>query len=289
MLSDGVKHKRTIYVILPVHNRASTTEDFVVLLKNQSCKNFKLLLIDDGCVDDTCLRVKKHINSKYLEIIHASGNLWWAGSLQKAYEWLMGKDIPGDDYVLIINDDVYIGLDFIENGIRLLESCDNTIWGATPYSLETKEKLRKLYKIDWDNFLFKTKFQNQEIDALTTRGLFLKIKDFKRIGGFYPKLIPHYLSDVEFTYRARQMGYTLCVSDSIKIYAMEEVTGIHHIKKYEFYDRVRFFFSKKNAQNPMHFVAFIFLRAPSNYYKIKSLLIVFKNSLKMLLGKRYAG
>lgn len=61
---------------------------------------------------------------------------------------------------------------------------------------------------DLKKLTFRQAKTKDEINCLSTRGLFLRVKDFKKIGGFYPKLLPHYLSDYEFTIRAYKKSLT---------------------------------------------------------------------------------
>ena len=283
---------KTIYIILPVHNRADITEKFCHLLIKQSYQNFKLILIDDGCTDDTCGRVESIIPKEKLVILSfMGGNLWWAGGLQKGYEWVTQKTLP-EDYVLIINDDVYIEKGFIEKGVTLLKNSKATLWGSVPCSMETKSPLSRPFIVIWDDFDIRPrrprlytnpKKDKQRIDALSTRGLFLKTQDFKNIGGFYPKIMPHYLSDLEFTYRAKQLGHHLCISDSLKVYVNEKTTGIQDIRERNFYYRIRFLFSNRCASNPLPFLVFVLLRAPNRYYRIKGSLVVLRRIFEILI------
>jgi len=89
-----------IYIFLPVHNRIEATKKFVDCLLSQELTDYHLILIDDGSTDNTFEMVKEKINN--LTVISGDGNLWWAGSLHKAYLFLKEKGITGDDYVLFL-------------------------------------------------------------------------------------------------------------------------------------------------------------------------------------------
>lgn len=53
-------------------------------------------------------------------IIKGDGNLWWAGALQKGYEWikLNAKD---NELCLLINDDVIFEENFLDMAVKIME------------------------------------------------------------------------------------------------------------------------------------------------------------------------
>lgn len=106
-----------IYILLPVHNRKKTTEKFILSLVSQTYKDFRLILIDDGSKDGTAEMVLSYLPQTVL--IQGDGNLWWAGSLQKGYEWLM-RYADDTDICLIINDDTVFDRNFLSTGRELL-------------------------------------------------------------------------------------------------------------------------------------------------------------------------
>ena len=110
---------------------------------------------------------------------------------------------------------------------------------------------------------FLDSLDHKDNDCLSTRGLFLYVKDFKKIGGFYPKLLPHYLSDYEFTIRAKRKGYNLIVNRELKLFVDESQTGYHDVLFEKSYiNFIKKYFSKKNPSNPLTWTAFIILAAP---------------------------
>src|SRR4030042_66268 len=117
-----------LYILLPVHNRRNITANFIDHLLNQSFQDFHLLLIDDGSTDNTVEYVKEKIDPDKLTVIQGKGNWWWAGSLQQGYKWFNSNErtINVNDFVLIINDDTTFENNFLQKGIELLSTLDNT-------------------------------------------------------------------------------------------------------------------------------------------------------------------
>ncbi|GIW23167.1 MAG: hypothetical protein KatS3mg068_2174 [Candidatus Sericytochromatia bacterium] len=271
-----------IYIILPVHNRKDTTINFINNLKKQTYKNFKLILVDDGCEDGTVESVSKIIDD--IVILKGNGNLWWAGSLQKAYNYLK-KNIKENynDFVLIINDDTEIEEDFLENGLKIMIKNDKSILQAKGYSLYQKDKcIDSGAFINWKNFTFSSNSDN--INCLTTRGLLIKFKDFIDIGGFHPILLPHYASDIEYTFRFYKNGFKLLVDDSFKIFIDDLKTGIsiNSLYKYNFFYFLKKMFSKKCIDNPITMINLILISCPYKY-KIQNILRIIKRTFISIL------
>src|SRR3546814_818792 len=80
-----------LYIILPVHNRAETTSLFLDALQRQTFQDFLLVLVDDGCTDETVSVAREKIPSDRLIVLQGDGQLWWAGALDLAYYSLIGK------------------------------------------------------------------------------------------------------------------------------------------------------------------------------------------------------
>ena len=111
--------KKCIYILLPVHNRREITRDFIDCLVSQTWQHYHLVLIDDGSTDGTEQMVRERIDN--LTVIRGNGDWWWAGSLQQGVNFLKNKGLSPDDYVLIANDDVVFGKDFLSKGISILD------------------------------------------------------------------------------------------------------------------------------------------------------------------------
>jgi GT2 family glycosyltransferase len=186
-----------IYIILPVHNRKNITELFIKSLVLQTYKDFKLVLVDDGSTDGTDEMVLSHLPESI--ILKGDGNLWWGGGLHKGYEWV--KENATDGSVLLINDDTIIAEDFLQVGANLLNNSEKTLYLAQAYDKNNKH-VDSGVCVDWDKLTFNQAKNKEEINCLSTRGLFLTVEDFLDIGGFHPVILPHYLSDYEFTIRA---------------------------------------------------------------------------------------
>ena len=276
---------RKVYIFLPVHNRREVTERFVECLKVQTVQSYHLLLIDDGSTDGTEEMVRRRIGS--MTVIRGKGNWWWAGALQQGYRWLKSKKIDTHDIVLIINDDTRFEPDFLEKALRVLGARQDILLLAQSYG-QSSGKLRDRGTVaDWKNLRFRTAAEEEEVNCLATRGLFLKVGTFRRIGGFHPWLLPHFTSDYEFTIRAHRKGFRLMTDPSVRLWVNEETTWNRWPDDANFVAFIKQLFSKKSPINPIVWTFFIALACPWRW-KLAGWVRVWGGT-GVLLAKRLVG
>lgn len=252
----------TIYILLPVHNRREITRRFVASLKAQTYRHFHLVLIDDGSSDATAEMVRQNIAP--LTVITGSGAWWWAGSLQQGYLWLKERQLPGSDLVLIINDDTEFEPDFLEGAAALLRHRDRTMLLAWCYCREDGRLLDSGVHVDWSRLSFQQAAAPEEINCLSTRGLFMRISDFLATGGFRPAVLPHYTSDYEFTIRAGRRGMQLISDAACRLTVDQSTTGCQLVADSPARSLANLF-SNRSAWNPLMWTAFIALSCPWRY------------------------
>lgn len=252
-----------IYIILPIYNRRDTTIKFVDCLKAQTYQNYQLLLVDDGSTDGTAEAVQNEIPS--VVVIKGQGNWWWAGGLQQGINWFKSNNaIKASDLVLMINDDVIFDEHFLEKAVDLLNNKHNVLLHSTSYGIQTGRLVNAGVKFDYKKMKFKQTIDPKETNCLATMGLFLRFSDLKKIGNFYPRLLPHYLSDYEFTIRAHNKGFKLYAHPELKLWVNEETTGLNYKKMHQldFKNFIKQYFSKKSSSNPISWTFFYILTSP---------------------------
>lgn len=251
---------KTVYILLPVHNRREVTQRFIISLQGQTFRNFHLVLIDDGSSDGTQEMARTGVDR--LSVIQGTGEWWWAGALQQGFEWLIKQEVDPSDLVLIANDDTEFPKEFLQEAVAIMEGRSKLLVLAPSFSRQTGKLLGGGVRVDWKTLSFMEVAKPEEVNCLSTRGLFLAWGDFLNLGGFYPRLLPHYLSDYEFTIRAHRRGLTLEVANNLKMLVDEGTTGFHQIEGHSFLEYCRKYFSKKSDSNPFAWTMFIALACP---------------------------
>ena len=278
-----------VYIILPVHNRLETTRCFVECLKLQTYANYHLILVDDGSTDNTEAMVRSQIKS--LTVLKGKGNWWWAGSLQQGIDWLKSNAVNASDIVLMINDDVTYDKFFLEKAIATLSHKQQHLLQALSFSKKTGRLVDAGVKADLKALKFKQTLIPKETNCLTTRSLFIKFSDLLKVGGFYPRLLPHYLSDFEFTIRAHNKGLKLLAYPELKVIVNENTsgflqTGFEKLKDKELCSFIKKYFSKKSKSNPIYFTVFVLLTCPKIWIPL-NIARVWKWALTVILKQSF--
>jgi GT2 family glycosyltransferase len=272
--------KATVYILLPVHNRREVTRRFIACLKSQTFQNFHLVLIDDGSTDGTREMARTELAD--LTVITGHGDWWWAGALQQGYNWLHRQQFAPSDLTLIINDDTEFGAEFLERAVGLMQGQTRTLLLAPSFSRETGRMISSGVRVDWRKMQFMEAAVPDEINCLSTRGLFLTVGDFLELGGFYPKWLPHYLSDYEFTIRACRKGMSLRVDNSLSLLVDEKMTGFHQFDGESFWGFWKKYFSKRSDANPFAWTMFIALTCPWPWKPLGWLRVWYGTAVKIL-------
>jgi GT2 family glycosyltransferase len=278
--------RNKIYLILPVHNRRTITERFIECLRLQDYTNYHLILIDDGSTDGTAEMVKARISS--VTVITGMGDWWWGGALQQGYLWLKSQPAGKDDLVLLINDDLEFAPDFLAKAERCLRHRHNSLVVAGCYSRDTHELCDFGVTADWSQLTFNRASNGDLISCLSTRGLFIRAEDFLELGGFYPKLLPHYLSDYEFTYRAYRKGFSLVIEPALEVFLDTDATGYGRVRHDSFFVFLKKYFSAKSMMNPLAWTSFVLLACPWRW-KLCNLYRVWRNSIRFIAKNAIAG
>jgi GT2 family glycosyltransferase len=265
-----------LYLLLPVHNRIKTTERFISCLRQQTFQDFQLVLIDDGSTDGTTSLVQQSFPS--VAIIRGKGDWWWGGSLHQGFLWLKQQPHNQDDKVLLINDDSIFKPDYLQIGVDLLKKTSRALFISTVYSQQSRRLLDGGVHVDWMRDKFSLTLDPTQINCASTRGLFLYVKDFLSLGGFYPRLLPHYASDYEFTVRAHRKGFRLHADESLVLYLDEHATGIQNFNQETSYRAfLKRLFSKKYMMHPVYHSFFFILACPWPW-KITNVIILWMST-----------
>ncbi|MCX7984583.1 MAG: glycosyltransferase [Bacteroidetes bacterium] len=266
-----------LYILLPVHNRRDITYQFLQHLKIQTYTNYHVVLLDDGSTDGTAELAKTIIPS--ITILKGNGTWWWAGALHEGYKWLKNNSCTENDYVLIINDDVIFKHDYLHIGVETLKQHPKTLVISTVYGIESGKQVDGGTYMDWKHWKSSLVTDSSKVNCASTRGLFIHALDFITLGGFYPKLLPHYTSDYEFTIRAHRLGFRFHIEPSLVLFVHETTSGIFHFRDETSYITfLRKLFSKKYTLQPVYLSIFVVLACPWKW-KLKNLLLIWTSTL----------
>jgi GT2 family glycosyltransferase len=273
-----------LHILLPVHNRREITRNFLIHLQKQQIQNFNLIVIDDGSLDNTSQLVKE-IMEKAI-IINGNGHLWWAGAISLGFKYLEMNNTDDDDVVLIMNDDTEFDEDFLSEGVKYLSNNSRTLLLAK-YKNELGTIRESGVFANISTLTFSEADTSNQINCLSTRGLFLTWGDFREIGNFRPRLLPHYLSDYEFTIRARKKNFQLTTTSEVCLRIFDESSGLHRLEGTSLCQNLKIMFSKKYALNPVYLMTFVILTEPR--YLFRNSIRIWKSAIIELNRSRIGG
>jgi GT2 family glycosyltransferase len=174
--------------------------------------------------------------------------------------------VAEDDLVLLINDDVEIGPDFLQHAVEEIAGLPETLLLARQVDAATGQEIDfgGGVRADLAELRFVGARTPGEINCLPTRGLFLRWRDLRRVGGFRPAQLPHYFSDYEFTIRAGRRGLALRVARHATLGVQLDRTGrsLANLFQERRRDRFRLLFSQRYKDNPVTWTRFAWLAAP---------------------------
>lgn len=273
-----MNNKSTIYIICGVHNEIERLRRLLKCFGNQTFKNYKLVIVDDGSTDGTENFVRENYQDAIF--IKGDGKLWWTGSLYVAVEKILQLAKDGD-FILTINNDCVVTRDYLENIYRCAQKYKDSITGSLVVDIKDKETISDAgVRIHWENYRFENigpkkisqikNFETVEkkIDTLSTKGTLYPVKVFKSIGNFDRKHLPHYISDYEFACRARKHGFKLLLYYNAKVYNEVDRTGIgmNISDKLTIREILQLLFSRRSRINMVDHFWFVILCCPRKYW-----------------------
>ena len=223
-----------IFVLIPVHNRKDLTVQCVTDLIAQDTKNeIEIVVIDDGSTDGTKealgqLEMFCKSGLRRVEILQGNGNWWWSRCIEEAIQFAKPR-LHSEDRILFLNDDVRLDADYCSTLIsvnekfgdcivmsQLIDISDGSIIDSPVSVLSKTLEIRSL-PVDHS-----TLGSVSESDVAPGRGTLYPAGLFLHDLNVDSRRLPHYLSDYEFSIRAKRTGLEILCSHDSKVFTGTE-------------------------------------------------------------------
>lgn len=205
----------TIYIVFPVHNRIDETKLFLQSLAQQSVRNYKLVICDDGSTDGTYEYLAA--NHPEVAILKGNGHLWWTAGINKCVEYVL-INCHDSDYILTLNNDAQLSENYLKQKLDRAADFPNAIIGSlclyadnmglietSGYIMDfgtcTSKQLDK--PGDMRTVLHKGMV---EVTHLPGKGVMFPVKVFRDIGLYDEVNLPQYHADTDLVLRAYKAG-----------------------------------------------------------------------------------
>jgi N-acetylglucosaminyl-diphospho-decaprenol L-rhamnosyltransferase len=276
--NDTVQGK--IYIVVPVFNRKTFTQHFLYCMREQTFRNFDIIIVDDGSTDGTAELITDQFRE--VQLLRGNGNLWWTGAINLGIRHVM-KRASEADAILVINDDIEVDSEYLEILYRLWKSMPKTLIGSILVDSKEPEIINDGGRIvNWWTAKFTVlnskrklsefeKNYHVDVSLLTGSGTLIPIQVFWEIGLYDEKHFQQ-CGDTELPVRAKNSGYRLIVSyAAIAKMHFEASDGVNISNYYYLKDwakyffgvksnyrlKYRFFFSLNTATSTFAFISFL--------------------------------
>lgn len=258
-----------IYIVTPVFNRKQFTQNYLIALKKQTNKDFKVIIVDDGSTDGTSEMIEKIFPDVIL--LKEKGDLWWSEATNIGVKHALKENA---DYIMTLNDDTIPSKNYIEKMYYWIEKKPEALLGAFTQDKD-QEPIYGGDILNWkngkhENLLSKLKDIElkglHEVNNFPGRGLLIPAKVFKDIGFYDSKNFPQTVADLDFTCRAYNNGYKIYCNYDAKIISFpEESGGMKFLKKRSWKNYYNHLFGMKGGGNIIWFTKFTLKNAPIIY------------------------
>lgn len=228
-----------ISIVIPVHNRREFTRQCLACLTVQTYRNVQIIVVDDGSTDGTDIMIAQEFPG--VVVMRGDGNLWWTEATNWGVRYArQHEDKRQENFVLTLNDDTRVEPDYLQtllDAYRKHKPCligSVSVDSANPDKIEFAGTATELYTAGGRHLAKDYGFQYQELlrqtsfvesDSLPGRGTLIPLEVFEQIGLYDSQNYIHYMSDIDFSVRARKAGYRLIVNASSLVYEYVNATN----------------------------------------------------------------
>lgn len=209
-------------IIIPTHNRSASLKKMLESLEFQSfpLQNFEVVVVADGCNDDTVKMLKEYNPALNLVVCELAG-LGASSARNKGASVAKGK------YLIFVDDDMEPCVDFIKEHVASHNNENTVVIGYSPFKLELNAKTHRMRLREW----WEEKFQamrNQhyrfKYDDLTGGNFSISSALFKKVNGFDTSLLCR--EDYELGFRLIEMDAAFHFAYGAKAYHCDKVTDL---------------------------------------------------------------
>ena len=281
-----------LYIIVPVHNRKDTTLKFIQSLQEQSFKDYRLIVVDDGSTDGT----KSIIYGKYPEtvILDGNGSLFWGGGINLGLEYVE-RLVNESDYIAFANNDILFESDTIMN-IMYYAQKEKAVFHSLVIKADNQIISSGAKLINWPLFITKHPLRGKSlneisadkilVDLMTARFVIfssLVLDSYNRID---TNNFPHYIGDNDFSMSLSKKGIPTYIITSSHCLVDINTTGENPQKLKSFKAIWKSLYSIRSTNNLKYRYHFGKKHCPKLYLPIYLFSMILQVILLNLIRKR---
>jgi GT2 family glycosyltransferase len=212
-------NNKSIYIIIPVHNRQALTLACLKNLKtNGDLQKYQVIVVDDGSSD----RTAEEVTTNYPEvtILNGDGNLWWTGAIAMGMKYAYEQ---GAEYFIWLNDDCQLSDRTLNNLVDFGSAHQNAIVGCQGVEMENPNTIVFGGKLKtWKGYRFIHPHVNTvtSCDLLSGNIVCFPRSVIDRIGYPDASFTPHYGGDALYLILAKKAGFSIYVDTRSMVYSL---------------------------------------------------------------------
>jgi len=226
-------------IIIPVYNRPDEIEELLESLKNQTLKNFDLVIVEDGSKLDCKKEVEKY--SQELDIKYFQKENTGPAKTRN-----YGAERASGEYFIFFDSDCVIPPEYFEITTKQLEKEDVDAYGGPDAADESFSNLQKAISHSMTSLFTTGKIRGGEkIDKFYPRSFNMGIKKtvWDKIGGFpITSMFPG--EDMVFSIEIIKQGFKTKLFKNSKVYHKRRNTVRTFFKQVAGFGRTRYIISR---------------------------------------------
>ena len=249
----------SITIIIPIYNRKTVTLTCLQQLQTIVASDFSvnIIVVDDGSTDGSSKAIREHFPD--VTVLHGNGNLWWSGATNLGVKYALQRE---SDFVLTLNDDVEIKLDFLQHLVSVAKHYPNSIVCPVVCQQDKKHIILSAgrFRKGFLAYRMASHLRGKPYDALTDDVISSELESgyamlipahiFRSVGLFDSKHFPHHMGDMDFVLRARMQGVQVKISTKAIIYTRIGENYFHNkIVSESLWNNIKSFFDLKSTIN----------------------------------------
>jgi glycosyltransferase involved in cell wall biosynthesis len=208
--------------IIPTHNRSGSLKKMLEGLERQSysSQNFEVIVVADGCKDDTAEMVRSLATGFQLKLCELPG--LGPGAARNT-----GALVATGKLLIFVDDDMEVCNDFIVQHLSKHTHENCVVIGYCPLNLESKASLYRKVMREWWELKFnnlRKKGHRFTYEDLTSGNFSISSHLFKKLKGF--NTVFPCRDDYELGYRLIEAGAEFCFASNAKSLHNDKVTDL---------------------------------------------------------------
>lgn len=218
-------------IIILCHNCLDFTKQCIESIR-ENTQDYELVIIDNGSTDETkdWLRSQNRYNCEIISDDFSAfdigdgvaclfdENLGFAGGNNK------GIKIASGDYICFLNNDTIVTpgwadtlIDHLEDGFDLIGPCTNSIAGLQKKRIGSYKDKYSLYD-EAITFCDNSGYDATDVNWIIGYCIFISSENLEKLGGFDERFLIGNSEDIDFCFRAKDLGMTIGIAEDCYIH-----------------------------------------------------------------------